>query len=352
MSTNSSSRNTITPSSNTHSSNKRRRIGKYSTKKKILKTHSNIKKFNNFYKHISSIEKQTLMGYKNLDYRSINKYLYNHNNIKEFNIDYHDFGENIKSLHSNNTKGLFNYKNISVDTLPKYIELFVNKLIINKIHILDKLFSHKDIYRLSGDEILYRGTAGHTVTNDKNKIGDEVIFNSFTSTTTNKNVTNYFINDYSEDNKAHKKHKTNNSTCCLYILHGLKDVPYIFIPWRNVMKSQMKSHIKVSLHEEFEYLLPRNLKFKIKKIETIIDDNITSSPITFAKLDKIMKHTKINNLYKKINSKIKVYHLEFVEQLPVVSLEPYKYDSKINLHIEKSYSDNSNNVITNSVKKV
>ena len=334
--------------------NTKTRFSKYSTKKKILKTHSNLKKFKTFYKNISSIEKQTLMGYKNFDYKSINKYLYNHNNIKEFNIDYQDFGENIKSLYSNTTKGLFNYKNISVENLPKYIELYVNKFIINKIHILDKLFAHKDIYKLSGDEILYRGTKGHTITNDKNKIGDEVIFNSFTSTTTNKNVTNFFINENHQNNtikKTPKKHKSNTSICCLYILHGLKDVPYIFIPWQNVMKSQLKSHIKTSLNEEFEYLLPRNLKFKIKKIETIIDDNVSSSSsITFEKLDKIMKYTKLNNLYKKINNKIKVYHLDFVEQLPVVSLEPYKYNSKLNLHIEKSYFDNSNNIV-NSVKK-
>ncbi len=338
----SSSRHTI--------KNTKTRFHKYSTKKKILKTHSNLKKFNNFYKHISSIEKETLIGYKNFNYISINKYLYNHNNIKEFNIDYKDFGENIKSLYSNTTKGLFNYKNISVENLPKYIELYVNKLIINKIHILDKLFTHKNIYKLSGDEILYRGTAGHTITNDKNKIGDEVVFNSFTSTSTNKDVTEYFINGVYNKSPP-KKHNLNSSICCLYILHGLKDVPYIFIPWKNVIKSQLKSHIKFSLNEEFEYLLPRNLKFKIKKIETIIDDNVsTSSLLTFEKLDKIMKHTKINNLYKKINNKIKVYHLDFVEQLPVVSLEPYKYNSKINLHIEKSYFDKSNNIV-NSVKK-
>ena len=77
---------------------------KYSTKTKILKTYSNLKTFTQFYKNISSIEKQTIIGYKKFDYISINKYLYNHNNIKEFNIDELDFDVNIKSLYSNNTK--------------------------------------------------------------------------------------------------------------------------------------------------------------------------------------------------------------------------------------------------------
>ena len=310
------------------STHKRRRSSKYTSKKKILKTHSNLKKFNNFYKNISSIEKETIIGYKNFDYVSINKYLYNHNNIKDFIIDEKDFGIQMKSLYSRNTKDLFNYKNISIDKLPNYIELYVNKFIISKIHILDTLFTNKEISKLNGDEILYRGTSGHTITNDKSKIGDIVQFNSFTSTSTNKDITKYFINE------SKKKTKMNEIICCLYILYGLKDVPYIFIPWKNVINTQLKAHIKYSLNDEFEYLLPRNLKFKIKKIETIIDDSVSHSlPITFEKLDKIMKHTKINNLYKKINNKLKVYHLEFVEQLPVLYLEPYIYNPKINLHV-------------------
>jgi hypothetical protein len=101
----------------------------------------------------------------------------------------------------------------------------------------------------------------------------------------------------------------------------------------------MKSKISSSIYEEFEYLLPRNLKFKIKKIETILDDNIShTTQITFAKLNKIIKKTKSNNdnnILKKINNKIKIYHLDFVEHLPVEPLEPYKYDSSLQLHINK-----------------
>ena len=321
---------THTHSSAINRSNIRSRIHKYNTKKKILKTYSNLKKFNKFYKKISSIEKKTITGYKNTDYIAINKYLYDDNNIKEFSIDEWEFGNYIKTLYSNDTKELFNYKNISLDKLPKFIELYVNKFIINKIHILDKLFTNKEISKLNGDEILFRGTSGHAITTNKSKVGDSIIFNSFSSTSTNKDVSTNFIN------KLNKKHTLNNTLCCLYILQGLKDVPYIYIPWSNVMKSQLKSSITISLHDEFEYLLPRNLKFKIKKIETIIADDISySNPITFEKLDKIMKHTKTNNLYKKINKKIKVYHLDFVEQLPVLPLAPYTYNSNINLHLDK-----------------
>ena len=42
-----------------------------------------------------------------------------------------NFENKIKTLYSNNTKDLFNYTNINLDKLPKYVELYVNKFIIN-----------------------------------------------------------------------------------------------------------------------------------------------------------------------------------------------------------------------------
>ena len=125
--------------------------------------------------------------------------------------------------------------------------------------------------------------------------------------------------------------------CCLYILYGLKDVPYIYLPWSITKNKQMKAHISQSIYDEFEYLLPRNLKFKIKKIDKLVDERVSSSSsITFEKLNKLMKKTKNSNLYKKINGKIKVYHLDFVEQLPVEPLPAYIYNPKIHLQFEKT----------------
>ena len=304
------------------------RFHKYDNTKKVLKTYSNIKKFKNFYKNISKIDKETLEDYKGSAYRILNNYLYNHNNIKELQIDEWLFGNTIKNLYSNNTKQLFNYKNINVEKLPKYVELYINKFIVNKINILDKLFTNKDIPKLTGDELLFRGTSGETNTSTKSKVGDEVIFNSFTSTSTNKDLSRGFING---------KVGSNNILCCFYMLYGLKDIPYIYIPWNIIKNKQMKAPISHSLSDEFEYLLPRNLKFKIKKIDNMLDDSVSySNPITFEKLNKIMKKTKNSNLYKKINGKIKVYHLDFVEQLPVDPLPEYIYNSKINLRFEKN----------------
>jgi hypothetical protein len=322
--------NTKTEKSNTKLFN-RTRFHKYDNTKKVLKTYSNIKKFKNFYKNISKIDKLTLQAYKGSEYRAINNYLYNHNNIKELKIDEWSFGNTIKNLYSNNTKQLFNYKNINIDKLPKYVELYINKFIVSKINILDKLFTNKDIPKFNGNELLFRGTQGETNTSIKSKVGDEITFNSFTSTSTNKDVSRGFM---------YGKSDSNNVLCCLYILYGLKDVPYVYIPWNIINNKQMKGYISESIYDEFEYLLPRNLKFKIKKIDKILDDSVSSSSsITFEKLNKIMKKTKNSNLYKKINGKIKVYHLDFVEQLPVDPLPQYIYNSKINLRFEKSFEN-------------
>ena len=250
-------------------------------------------------------------------------------------MDELSFGNTIKNLYSNNTKQLFNYKNINIEKLPKYVELYINKFVVSKINILDKLFTIKDIPKFNGNELLFRGTQGETNTSIKSKVGDEFIFNSFTSTSTNKDVSRNFMSGKSD---------SNNVLCCLYILYGLKDVPYIYMSWSIIKNKQMKAHISDSIHDEFEYLLPRNLKFKIKKIDTILDDVISDpaklssslSSITFEKLNKIMKKTKNSNLYKKIYGKIKVYHLDFVEQLPVEPLPSYIYNPTINLRFEKS----------------
>jgi len=306
---------------------------KYNSTKKVLTTFSNIKNFNKFYKNISKIEKDTLQFYKGIGYIDINKYLYNNNKLNELFINKWKFSNTIEKLYSNNTKHLFNFKNINIEKLPRYIELYVNNKIIKNITILDKLFINKDISKLNGKEVLFRGTTENTYTTPKSKIGDTVIFNSFTSSSTNIDVSKKFMG-----NKINK----NKVICCLYVLYGLKDIPYIYVPFFTIQKKQMKSKISLSIYDEFEYLLPRNLKFKIKKIETILDDTISNvNPTTFEKLNKIIKTTKNNNIFKIINDKIKIYHLDFVEHLPVETVKPYKYETSLKLHINTTYENNN-----------
>ena len=128
---------------------------KYNTTKKVLKTFSNIKNFKKFYKNISKIEKDTIQFYKLNGYIDINKYLYNNNKLNELFINEWKFSNTIEKLYSNNTKNLFNFKNINFEKLPKYIELYVNDKIIKNINILDKLFINKDIPKLNGKKYYF-----------------------------------------------------------------------------------------------------------------------------------------------------------------------------------------------------
>ena len=149
---------------------------------------------------------------------------------------------------------------------------------------------------------------------------------------------------------------TNNNnikvSCCIYILTKLNNIPYLYIPWAsNIFKNKF-THQKILMaqHDEFEYVLPRNLKFKITNITKGIN---TLKNISFINFDKLLnkKHLQsidntnisqyINNLY----NTIKIYHLEYIEHIPILPIPQYVYDENINIHIEKTHNNINNNNI-------
>lgn len=307
---------------------------------KIVKMLSNIKKFNNFYKNLSKEKKDVIKNYKGIGYVNINQYLYKNNKIDNLTINKYLYDSKIKNFFTTNTRELFDYKNISIEKIPKFVEFYINKNIIDKINILDSIFTEKNISKLDGSEILFRGSRGHSITNEKNKVGDEIIIKNFCSSSSENEISMYFTNLWSSNLK---------NICCLYVISGLKNIPYIFIPW-NIEKQLIKQHISIVEQDEFEYLLPRNLKFKISKISKGFDNDskiLNLNKITFEKFDKMLNGKSLNNmnnndiqsiidkLYKKIN----VYHLEFIEQIPIKPLEPYIYKQNINLHFQSNDSN-------------
>jgi uncharacterized protein YcbK (DUF882 family) len=108
--------------------------------------------------------------------------------------------------------------------------------------------------------------------------------------------------------------------------------------------------LAASFADESEYLLPRNLKFKIIKIENKILNISTSDwigkyykDVSLSSLDKIMKNTNRTNRkkmieknLKKFMKEVKIYHLKYVSQEPVEPIEPYKYTDSINLKISNT----------------
>jgi len=314
---------------------------------KIIKMLSNLKNFKNIYKKFNKEEKDTLVSYKQNGYRALNEYLYNNNTIKTLTFDKYFYLSNIKSGFSNNTKDLFDYKNIDITNIPKFVEFYVNNIIIKKINIIDSIFTNKDIPKLDGSELLYRGKSRHTGTTDKSKIGDEIVFKNFLSTSTEEENSLNFISSYSK-----KVNKDKKDICCMYVISGCKNVPYIYLPWSINAKFE-KLLVVESTYDEFEYLLPRNLKFKITNITKGIKDEKTDSfkKLTFEQLENLIKKknlNKINNndidmIIEKIFNKIKFIHLEYVEQLPTIKIPTYIYDEKLTLHFPNIDKNNKNN---------
>ena len=338
--------------SNTTTNNEDKKIAnKLANKKKtykVIKMLSNIKKFQEFYKKLNLEEKDTIKDYKGIGYKIINDYLYNGNTIKQLYFNEHLFKSRIQSQFSKNTKELFSFKNIDVTNIPKFVEFYINNIIIKKINILDSLFENKDIPRLDGTEILFRGTNGHTGTTDKSKVGDEIIFKNFLSSSTEKEVSMNFTS-----------FKPNKDICCMYILSGLKNLPYIYIPFYNEKIDKILIHN--SSFDEFEYLLPRNLKFKItgisKGIKNMVNEFNSFKKLTFEQLEKFIKNKnldKMNNsdieiIIDKIFNKVKFIHLEYIEQIPLMKIPNYVYNENLNLHFSNPTMHNPHSKKYNSI---
>ena len=320
-----------------------------STAKRMISMLSNLKKFKTFYKKLSKEQKDVLIYYKSFGYVAMNQYLYNNKSIKELNID-NLFIYKLKNIYSENTKSLIDLKSINPSNIKQIVELYMNTQVIKKINCLDDIFKLPDLPKLEGREHLYRGTSGHTETSDKSKVGDIITFKNYLSSSTLQEVSEEFIGNFWSHNKK------SNNLCCMYILHNLKDVPFIYIPWQ-IKKAHTfeTSDISQIFGDEFEYLLPRGLKFKIIKIESKIYHGYGSTKkLSFSKLDKIIttssskyNSSKLNNnsvqkIFDRTTKKITTYHLEYVEQEPIEKLPLFEYNAKINLHIKPVTKEEDN----------
>lgn len=300
--------------------------------KKIINTVKNITKFKSFYKQLNKNEKETLAFYKGFGYFEMNKFLYSNNELNEINLN--NSIVKIQELLPAETQNLVNIKSLLVNNIPNAVELFINKFIVEKINTIDKIFALPNTYKLDKETILYRGNIGLISTIGKNtKIGNEILFKNFLSTSYDISVALDFTG------------VQNDIVCCLYILSGLENVPYVFIPWK--LHNNFKNiKIPVAFYDESEYLLPRNLKFKVKKIEKRILNISNQLPqkiyknISVNSLDKILQKNKMTNKKEAIEKNlgkfmrdIKIFHLEYIGQEPIEPISPYKYNETINLKV-------------------
>ena len=313
---------------------------KKSKTKNMLIMLENLNELNKFSKSLSQVEKKVLLNYKNTFYYIINKYLYD--NINNLIID-EDFINILKKDYKTTDfpalNELINLNQINFTNIHIYFKLYMNN-IINHINIIDNIFSKKDIPKLTGKEILYRGTNGHSITTNKSKINDEIIIENFCSTSTKQIIAENFIN-----NNYGKNNYGKNNICCLYILSGLKNIPYLYLPWNINYKNYMNTKINEVFYDEFEFLLPRRLKFKIIKKDIISSKSflIRNTKLSFENIAKYIKNNDISidnltpenieKLSNKIDKKIITYHLEFISQEPITHIQTYDYNSNVKLEV-------------------
>ena len=313
---------------------------KYDTDK-VVKMYLNITKFKKFYKNLTIEERNVIDNYKRWGYENLNRFLYSGYKLDKLIFpDYMGFfQEDQKPTIPKYILKYMNYKTKDFINKPEFITTFMNKLIINRISEIDKLFTKPHIPKLYGTEFLYRGTNGNIITDENTKIGDELVFKNYTSSTISRSVALNFTNI---------KTTNINNACCLFILTGLKNIPYIYLPWFEVYKNKniADSHIINADDDEAEYLLPRNLKFKITNITTglPLDNTKAYANKTFKQIGKTIKlmnttrlaQNSLTNedylmLIPELFKDIKVYHLLFVEQLENESFPQYVYKGDIEI---------------------
>ena len=340
------------------------RISKKISKKKrlILEELNIVKKFTQFYKKLDAEQKRVLGLYKGNGYKLINKYLLNKNSIKDFT--YNDFitPYYMETILKTNYINMANAITIRPEKIQKHIEHIINKQIIRPINIIDSLFQNKYVDKLVGTEKLYRGLAKCFVADLK--IGDEIVFSNYSSTSYDWDVAQQFAQLQDAD--------VRNS--CICVLTGLKGVPYIYLPWI-IYHNQNEPIVDIMQGRvdktEFEFFLPRNLKFKlvgkdenllsqlqistykdltnllkkegVDKISNLLHLNKTRLNKS-NKSNKSNKNNKLSNrksakkisISSKLFKKMPIYYLEYVETLPYSNIMPWTMPSDFNLKIKPS----------------
>ena len=310
---------------------------------KIIKMYKLINKFKLFYKTLSYKDRRVIENYNNNGYLYINSFLYDNNKLTTLSVNKFIFNKDYKYLLKKYFTKYINYKTQTFKSTGKFISFYMNSFVINGINTLDKLFNNEHINILKGNEILYRGDNGNIINNNNIHIGDDVVFKNFISSSVDKHIPLDFIN------KTYFTKKKNN-VCCMYMLYKLQYVPYIYIPRKGIYNKNIKTlSIANYMFDEYECVLPRNLKFKLINITyELIEPALLNFTLKFKQLNTITKkinnqHMENNNLdnndynilipkmYAKQN--IKIYHLEFIEQIPSEKIEPYIYNNDIDINL-------------------
>lgn len=298
-------------------------------------------KFVKFYNKLSNDEIIAIKYYKGSGSNFQTQLLTNEDKQREISFPFDMIDEKMfrKDVYGEGSELYPMLKSFDMKDIPNYIENNY-KARIELFNRLDNIYNKPDCPHLTGEEILFRGmTAPPSL--KKCKAGDSFLFKNFISSSADRNV----AESYSGGDT-------------LLIFSGMKDIPFIYIPNSKFMGSGNKKYTKfmgnINIFRDFsEHTLPRNLEFKIDKIEDAMitwpsfknKNNNNNKYATLSSLKKVLKRKGLINsspeeqkdtIEQTIYSKFKIYYCSFLKWHPreIINYEDIMKDAKFILDKE------------------
>ena len=177
-------------------------------------------------------------------------------------------------------------QSFDIKDIPNYIKNNY-KLRIAILNDLDAIYNKPKCPLLTGNEILFRGMRMPD-SFKKLKTGDTFTFKNFISTTFDRHIAEFFSDGDS-----------------LFIFNNIINIPFLYMPGQKIYADNAKDYTKelgkITPYSDYsEYTLPRNLEFKIYKIENgftniLNTKNKTNTPNIYNLLNLLQKNKKIQN---------------------------------------------------------
>ncbi len=215
--------------------------------------------YSEFYNSLKPAEKTALQYYKYAGYQPVNTFLRSgENEVFEPEIFITGMHDNMPS--SKRAEYKAEYAKLSPKTTLQEYTAFVYKYFIktamDTVRSMDAVFARPNIPRIHGKGsvpvVLYSGSSFPGSRNFK--VGDMITMPDYRSTSFSPRVSVGFMGGGYGPNSV------------LFVMRGLQGQPYVYLDWDAVRKGTMTG-LKAGglMGDEFEYVLPRGMKFRVVK---------------------------------------------------------------------------------------
>lgn len=210
--------------------------------------------YSEFYNKLKPAEKSALQYYKYAGYQPVNTFLRSGEN-EVFEPEIFITGMHDNMPNSKRAEYKAEYAKLSPKTTLQEYTAFVYKYFIktamDTVRSMDAVFARPNIPRIHG-KVLYSGASFPGSRNFK--VGDMITMPDYRSTSFSPRVSVGFMGGGYGPNSV------------LFMMRGLQGQPYVFLDWDAVRKGTMTG-LKAGglMGDEFEYVLPRGMKFRVVK---------------------------------------------------------------------------------------